>query len=106
VRVYIAGPYTIGDKEEHVNNAITMGAQVMDLGHSPFIPHLSHFVELKYPRAWERWMEVDEDFLSICEALIRIPGESKGADREVKMAMALGIPVFNSVADFAEEFCK
>ncbi len=38
-----------------------------------------------------------ENVLAAADALIRLPGESGGADAEVDCARALGIPVFCSI---------
>ena len=45
-------------------------------------------------RDWTIWMAIDLELLSKCDALIRLPGDSKGADIEVDYAMANGIPVY------------
>jgi hypothetical protein len=37
------------------------------------------------------------DFLSTCDALVRLPGVSSGADREVAFAIGGGIPAYYSV---------
>ena len=43
---------------------------------------------------YERWLEYDMEWLTACDALVRLPGESKGADREVARAKELGIEVY------------
>src|SRR5437870_10078759 len=37
--------------------------------------------------------------VSVCHGLLRLPGKSAGADREVAFAERSGIPVFSSVAE-------
>lgn len=37
-----------------------------------------------------------------CDALLRLPGESAGADLEAAQAGGLGIPVFRSVEELLE----
>jgi hypothetical protein len=102
LKVYIAGPYTIGDVAKNVRNAMIAGMTVLDHGHYPFVPHLSHFLHLHSPRPYEVWTAMDDAFVESCDALIRIGAESKGADAEVLLARRLGIPVFCGVAEFLE----
>jgi hypothetical protein len=37
--------------------------------------------------------------LERCDALLRVPGESRGADMDVERARALGLPVYMSIDD-------
>jgi len=39
-RVYIAGPYTLGDKEANVLGAINAATVLLDSGFAPYVPHL------------------------------------------------------------------
>lgn len=99
MKVYIAGPYTKGDVAVNVRNAIIAGNIAADFGHVPFIPHLSHFWHMQCPHEYEFWMEQDLEWLKMCDALLRLPGESAGADQEVESMIAQGKPVFYSVFD-------
>lgn len=100
MRIYIAGPYTKPDPCINVNIAIDAANKVMDLGHEPFVPHLSHFWHTMTPRPYSDWMRHDLAFLPTCGALIRLPGESPGADIEVQIANELGMHVYQGVEDF------
>jgi len=97
MKIYIAGPYSKGDVAENVRNAIHAGDYVSRFGHVPFIPHLTHFWHMLIPHDYEFWMSQDEQWLSSCDAILRLEGESEGADREVKKAIELGMPVYRSV---------
>lgn len=103
MRIYVAGPYTKGDVAQNVRNAIAAGNQLALCGHVPFIPHLTHFWHMLHPRPWQFWMVQDLEWLKQCEALVRLPGESVGADREVETAKALGLRIFHSVLDVPRE---
>lgn len=49
------------------------------------------------PNGWysyEKWLDMCFVQLAKCDALFRMAGESKGADREVEFAKEHGIPVF------------
>jgi hypothetical protein len=59
-------------------------------------------MHMQSPREYGVWTEQGLIWLEMCQALIRLPGESPGADHEVEEAEALGIPVFYSVAEFLD----
>ena len=99
MRIYIAGPYTKPDPEQNTLDAILAGDYVASLGHVVFIPHLTHFWEKQIHHTYDFWMQQDFEWLKCCDALLRLPGESAGADREVALAKESGIPVYYSVWD-------
>lgn len=98
-RVYVAGPYTKGDVAQNVRNAYAAAGDLADAGLSPFVPHHTHFWHMLFPREYESWLELDEAWVERCEYLLRLPGPSNGADKEVARAQLLGIPVYYTVAD-------
>lgn len=100
MRVYVAGPYTKGDVAVNVRNAMEAGIQLLEAGHQPYVPHLTHFLHMHKPQPYVVWTELDNAYLPYCEAMICLPGESTGADAEVVLAHSLHIPVFNSVEQF------
>lgn len=95
MKVYIAGPYTKGDVVVNVRNAIAAADELLALGHHPFIPHLTHLWHMVSPKEYEEWLAIDLVWLRVCDALLRIPGESSGADKEVDAARELSIPVYS-----------
>ena len=103
MRVYVAGPYTLGSTAANVRAAIDAGQKLFIAGHTPYIPHLSHLWSLVYPMPYAHWMQLGLDWLHQCEAVLRLPGESAGADVEVSVARSIGIPVFFNVLDLAPE---
>jgi hypothetical protein len=75
----------------------------MAAGYAPFNPMLSCFAESNDPHVaagfpHEVWMELDLSWVSVAQVVVRLPGESAGADEECAFAKSNGIPVFNSVA--------
>ena len=102
MRTYIAGVYSAGDQAVNVRNAILAMNRLMDAGHAPHCPHLTHFAHMLAPRAYEDWIRLALVWVGQCEALVRLPGESPGADREVAEARRLGLPVFEGVDAFLE----
>lgn len=102
-RVFISGP--LGAPEHWTENkrlACEAASRVMDAGFNPFVPHLSVAWLEVVSRRWtyERWMAWCLDYLKVCDELIRIPGDSPGADREVSFAWSNEIPVFFGVDEW------
>lgn len=101
--IYIAGPISKGPYWINVRNGIDMGQRVRAAGMVPFIPHLDFLWVLVYPETtWEDNLVYDEEIILRCQAILRLPGESKGADREEAFAKAHGIPVFYSLEELIE----
>lgn len=98
-RIYVAGAYSLGDVAVNVRNAILAANELRDLGFFPFIPHLSHYWHTLCPRAYEDWLAMDLEWLKVCDALLRLPGESSGADQEVEWAIRNERPVFYSIEE-------
>jgi hypothetical protein len=96
--VYVAGPIS-SDPLGNTHLALRVGAELMRVGFHPFIPHLSVLWQMVEPRPYEEWMKWDFAWIKRCDALLRLYGESPGADREVAFAKEQGIPVFYSMAD-------
>jgi len=105
-KIYVAGPYTLGNVTDNVNNAISMAQELAEAGFAPFVPHLCHFWHLNFKRPYEFWMELDQQFLDCCDAVIRLPGESLGSDAECIRAMQMGKPVFFSIASLRDYYDK
>src|SRR4051812_22764390 len=100
-RVYVAGPYTQGDPIANVARAIRAGNTLRDLGFAPFIPHLTAFWHMLCQREYEDWLEYDNEWLKFCHCVLRLPGPSNGADKEVELAKSLGLKVYNSIEDLS-----
>ena len=98
MRIYIAGPYSKGDVALNVRKAIEAADYLVKKGHTPYIPHLTHFWHLVSPKEYGFWLDYDESFIRHwAKAVLRLPGESEGADREVLLAEKLGLPVFYDI---------
>lgn len=102
--VYVAGPYTQGNVSENVRAAINAGDHLLGCGFAPYVPHLTHFWHLTSPHSYETWLELDLCWLAKCDALLRLPGESPGADQEVQFAVQNDIPVFHSLSTLVTHF--
>lgn len=99
LKVYIASPYTQGNIDDNVRVQIEMAHVLMDLGCAPYAPNLSHFLHLYKARTYEEWLSTDLTWVESCDVLLRLPGYSPGAEREVIHAKNMGIPVFYSIEE-------
>jgi hypothetical protein len=98
--VYVAGPLmSVGVQATNVRRGALAALTLMRAGIDAFCPHFSWFADLfeDEPPSYERWISLDFNVLGRCDALLRLPGKSPGADREVALALEKGIPVFNTV---------
>lgn len=115
-RVYIAHPISVGPLHLHVSRATVAFLHLSACGFAPFCPAWSVYGrDVPVPlgngdilargsgggqlRTHDEWMEMDLQWLATCHALLRLPGESKGADEEVAVAREKGIPVHHDVTD-------
>lgn len=96
-RVYIACPYTHGDRQQNVYNCIAVADSLAEAGYAPFAPLLFHYWDEQWPHEYEFWIKQSMEWLEQCHAVLRLAGKSPGADQEVERAKELGIPVFYSV---------
>ena len=103
IKVYIASPYTNGDTAVNVKTQIDTFIALMDNGYLPFAPLLTHFIHIAHPKPYDYWTVYDDEWLTMCDVLLRLPGESPGADREVELAKSLGIPVVKSLPELIKK---
>lgn len=97
--VYIASPYTIGDVAVNVKAQMDIANALINLGYCPYAPLLSHFLHMNNPQPYERWMDIDFEMVTRCDIVLRLPGNSSGADREVCFAKSKNIPVVFSLSE-------
>jgi hypothetical protein len=104
--VLIAGPYrsgTGGDPDAIARNLARLeeaAAPIYRLGH---IPMIGEWIALPILRGMSQQETATEDvmyatasrILQHCDAVLRLPGESAGADTDVAIARERGIPVYH-----------
>jgi hypothetical protein len=98
-RIYVAGPFTAPTRQgvtDNINAAISYGESIDRLGGNAFVPHIFDRWDARFPAGYERWMKKCLDEVARCDALFLMNGPSPGAQREVKLARSLGIPVINT----------
>lgn len=104
--VFIAGPMsTSGEPGENMNAAAVAAADLLLVGFFPFVPHVNWILHAIRPdiavQTWKRW---DHYWLILCDAVLRLPGRSCGADEEVALAKKIGIPVFYDLKSLMVHF--
>lgn len=96
--VYVSHPIGALDegRKSRLLTAFDTGARLLQEGLDPFVPGLWAMArsESEHILTYEKWMAYDLRWVEKCDAVLRIPGHSPGADREVAHAEKLGIPVF------------
>lgn len=125
-RIYLAGPLTCGDLAVNINRATEAFNRLMELGFAPMCPHWSCFAggvkvrelnpegptviaeaQVQPTKAtYAEWLDLDFAWVRVCHALLRLPGESTGADAEVAHARERGIPVFESIEAVADAYYR
>ncbi len=117
-RVYIACPLSGGNQLANIRQADDAFFALLQAGYAPFNPAWSMFAggsfrnagyvmaaATPFPRGTthDDWMAVDLPWVAASHAVLRLPGESVGADREVQHAMLNGIPVFHSTESLVKD---
>ncbi len=108
--ILIAGPYRSGTGDDPAHMAAnlrhleTAAWPIFAKGHLPMIgewvalPVLeSAGADVFSPLAGEVMYPTAERLLQHCDAVLRLPGESTGADNDVRIARERGIPVYTSI---------
>jgi hypothetical protein len=105
--ILIAGPYrsgTGGDPELAAANLTRLEAASWPIFRAGHVPMIGEWVALPVLR--EAGAEADpgqvlyptaQRLLEHCDAVLRLPGESTGADQDVAIARRRGLPVYYSV---------
>jgi hypothetical protein len=111
--ILIAGPYRSGTNDDpllmqqNLNNLESVALPLFRKGHVPMIGEwvalpLIHLAGSVKPgdAAWEEIQyPVAHRLLEKCDAVFRIPGASKGADEDVRVATARGLKVYYNIED-------
>src|SRR6056297_1251850 len=115
--ILIAGPYRSGTHNDprlikkNMDNLESMALPIFRKGHVPMIGEWvanplielagskkvgdDIFNEIQYPTAHR--------LLTKCDAVLRIEGESKGADQDVRIAKELGLKIYYDLNEIPDE---
>lgn len=95
--VYVAHPYTNPDPVENSHKAIKIADNLHNSGLvTCVVPHLTLMWHSITPHPPAHWYAYDFALLRRCDALLRMPGQSMGADDEEVFAEKYAIPCFYS----------
>lgn len=97
--IYLSGPMTLGHQFDNVREAMRHATLLREAGHAVILPQLNYWWEMVFPGDLETYMSMDLALLERADVVVRIPGESQGADREVAHASLYGIPTFIGTAE-------
>lgn len=111
--ILIAGPYRSGtgdDPELMARNLARLEEAAWPLFRSGHVPMIGEWVALPVlrgaggsspldPIAAQIMYPTAERLLEHCDAVLRLPGESAGADQDVRIARERGLPVYERVED-------
>ena len=111
--ILIAGPYasgTNGDPDLMARNLRRLEEAAWPIFAAGHIPMIGEWVALPIlasagiagpseKRAAEIMYPTAERLLQHCDAVLRLPGESRGADQDVAIAESRGIPVYRSLVE-------
>ena len=111
--ILIAGPYasgTNGDPALMRRNLDRLEQAAWPLFQAGHIPMIGEWVALPVlssagasgptdPLAADVMYPTAHRLLQHCDAVLRLPGESKGADQDVAIARERGLPVYTALAD-------
>jgi hypothetical protein len=110
LKIYVSGPYTAEDGHvvhDNVMRAVDVGLQLLQKGHFPYIPHLTHYVDQRARKKgiclqWNDYLEWDEAYIDVCDALLYLGGDSKGAKRELDYAEKIGKMIYLDIGNIPE----
>jgi len=111
--ILIAGPYRSGtsdDPDRMAENLERLEAAAWPVFRAGHVPMIGEWVALPVLRSAGRPSPLDpfakqvmyptaERLLAHCDAVLRLPGASKGADQDVAIARRRGLPVYTSVEE-------
>jgi hypothetical protein len=111
--ILIAGPYRSGTNDDPVllrRNLDRLEAAAWPIFRAGHLPMIGEWVALPvlasagvtdvaHPLAADVMYPTAERLLDRCDAVLRLPGDSRGADQDVAIARRRGIPVYTSLAE-------
>jgi len=111
--ILVAGPYRSGTNDDPVlmqQNLDRLNDSALALFRAGHIPLIGEWLALPLLRAAGSKAPGDEIYQEIsypvahrlitkCDAILRLKGESSGADKDVEVAKGLGLPVYYQLED-------
>ena len=105
--IYISGPISKGSWQGNYEQAEIAMRELIERGYSPINPMMTMKMDDAEDITHATWMAIDLPQVRVSAAVLRLPGESIGADTETSHASLYGIPVFFSIDELDQwEHCK
>lgn len=109
LKIYLAGPYTADSDDQlhsNVQRIIDIALSLYKKGHHPYVPHLTHYVDMRAKEigismSWDDYMKWDIPWINQCDAFLLV-SNSKGASIELQEAKRLKKQIFYSASDIPE----
>ncbi|WP_320773838.1 DUF4406 domain-containing protein [Streptomyces sp. CRN 30] len=113
--ILIAGPYrsgTDGDTQAMAANLARLEAAAWPVFAAGHLPVIGEWIALPVlhsagagptdPLAEQVLYPTAQRLLDRCDAVLRLPGDSKGADQDVAIARRRGLPVYYDIAEIPD----
>ncbi len=102
--IYLAGPIDGGGtRAANLALALEYSEYILEIGGIPYSPQLNGiFWNAFSPKPRDVWLQMDFDMILHCDALVQMPGESEGADKELNFAIYNGIACFNVLTQYRQ----
>ena len=111
--ILVAGPYRSGTNDDpelmqqNLSRLETAALSLFRAGHIPIIGEWLALPLLKTAGSTKPGDEIYQEIsypiahrlITKCDAILRLPGESKGADNDVKLAKELGLIIYYRLED-------
>jgi len=111
--ILVAGPYRSGTNDDPAlmrRNLRALEAAALPVYRAGHVPLIGEWIALPLLEVagcqkpgdalWEEIVyPVAHRLLARCDAVLRLPGESKGADNDVRLALERGLPVYYRIED-------
>lgn len=97
--IYLACPMTTGGFTHNTRRCLEVADRLFIKGYSPIPPVLTWYWDVVSPKSHEDWLCYDFGIIGVCDGILRISGDSEGADMEMDFAARNGIPVYFSEYD-------
>lgn len=105
--IYLAGPMALGNMADNIGQAWAAAERLRDAGFTPITPQDNFFGSIVGKRrSHAEWLDIDKPLVLASTAVLRLPGESKGADMEVVWAMEARIPIYETYDDGIERLIR
>lgn len=94
--LYVAAPYTDPDPVANTHAVCKLATEIYEsTPWCPVVPHLAMIWHTVTPRPYDHWLDYCLILMRRCDAIVRLPGKSYGADREMIEAADAGLRVLD-----------